>query len=89
MTDQSRADRTTVVAVVEEIWRDVLDVPSGYEDATFIELNGQSITAVLIVNRIEEELGVVVDIGELFEDPRLDQFIEHVARLSRESLADR
>lgn len=80
--DRSRQDDGIVQAVVERIWRDVLAVPAGSEDATFIELNGQSITAVLIINRIEEELGVAVDLDELFDDPRLDQFVARVVSLA-------
>jgi acyl carrier protein len=56
---------------VEQIWRDVLTVPSGQEGATFFELDGDSIAAVRIVSRIEEELGVWIDVGDMFEDPDL------------------
>jgi peptidyl carrier protein len=68
----------TVAQTVAKIWNSVLDVPAGAEDATFFELSGQSITAVLIVNRIEEETGVVVDVAELFDDPDLGTFTETV-----------
>jgi acyl carrier protein len=60
--------------VVEEIWRDVLNMPEGRQDLTFFELQGQSISAVRIVGRIEDELGILVDIGILFEDPDLATF---------------
>jgi acyl carrier protein len=59
---------------VAEIWRDILGMPEGRHDLTFFELQGQSISAVRIVGRIEDELGVVVDIGILFEDPDLHTF---------------
>lgn len=63
---------------VEEIWRDVLGIPEGRSDATFFELQGQSISAVRIVARIEDELGVAVDVGILFEDPDLPTFVRAV-----------
>jgi acyl carrier protein len=63
---------------VEQIWRDVLGLREGHSDATFFELNGQSISAVRISARIEDELGVAVDIGDLFEDPDLDAFVRLV-----------
>jgi acyl carrier protein len=63
---------------VERIWREVLDVPAGQEGASFFQLQGQSISAVRIVAQIEDDLGIVVDIGELFEDPDLETFVRNV-----------
>lgn len=63
---------------VEEIWRDVLDMPAGRRDLTFFDLQGQSISAVRVVARIEDELGVAVDVGILFDDPNLDAFTQAV-----------
>lgn len=67
-----------VVKQVEQIWRDVLGMPEGRQDATFFELQGQSISAVRIVTRIEDELGIAVDVGLLFEDPDLGTFTREV-----------
>lgn len=63
---------------VEEIWRDILNMPAGGEGLTFFDLQGQSISAVRIVARIEDELGIVVDVGLLFEDPDLTAFTDAV-----------
>jgi acyl carrier protein len=68
---------------VEEIWKDVLSVPYGQDDASFFELGGESISAVRIVSRVEEELGILVDVGDIFEeDPTLPVFIDIVAARS-------
>jgi peptidyl carrier protein len=53
------------------IWTDVLGPGSDRPGATFFELNGQSIAAVRIAAAVEEQLGVTLDIGDLFEDPDL------------------
>ncbi|MEU0565753.1 phosphopantetheine-binding protein [Nonomuraea sp. NPDC005983] len=71
----SRLDRAEIERRVSEIWRDVLGARPGQDDATFFELSGQSIAAVRITARIEDEVGVLVDIGELFEDPDLPAFV--------------
>jgi acyl carrier protein len=64
---------------VEQIWKDVLDAAKGQDGATFFELRGESISAVRLVSRVEDELGIVVDIADLFEeDPDLDTFVRHV-----------
>jgi acyl carrier protein len=53
-------------------------MPAGGEDLTFFDLQGQSISAVRIAARIEDELGIVVDVGLLFEDPDLTAFTRAV-----------
>lgn len=67
-----------VARKVEQIWSDVLGVPTISGNTTFFELGGQSISAVRIVARIEDELGVLVDMGDLFEDPDLSSFVRQV-----------
>ncbi|WP_117210196.1 phosphopantetheine-binding protein [Allorhizocola rhizosphaerae] len=71
-------DAATIEQRVGEIWRDVLGVPPGRDDATFFELQGQSIAAVRIVARIEDEVQVSVDASVLFEDPDLAAFARMV-----------
>lgn len=77
----NHAEGLSLVAVKErvaEIWAEILKMPEGQEKATFFELQGQSISAVRIAARIEDELGVPVDIGDLFEDPDLNTFVSGV-----------
>ena len=57
---------------VTAIWTDVLGPGSDQPGATFFELNGQSIAAVQIAAEVEEQLGITLDIGDLFEDPDLE-----------------
>ena len=71
-------DPAAVSRRVTEIWDDVLDVRPGRGGATFFELQGQSISAVRIVARISDELGIEVDMGSLFEDPDVDTFVREV-----------
>lgn len=75
---QSDPDVSDVETKVEEVWRDVLGMRDGQEESTFFDLQGQSIAAVRIVARIEDELGLSVDVGLLFEDPDLESFTRAV-----------
>ncbi|ASO20924.1 acyl carrier protein [Actinoalloteichus hoggarensis] len=82
--EESRA--TEIAHRVGAIWRDVLGADT---QATFFELSGQSISAVRIAARIEDELGITVDIGELFEDPTGEAFARAVAARAAEAPSDR
>jgi acyl carrier protein len=74
---------TPIEQKVEEIWRTVLTVPAGQEDATFFELNGDSMSAVRVVSRIQEEIGVVIDVADMFEqDPTLPALVRNVRELA-------
>ncbi|MCP2330812.1 phosphopantetheine-binding protein [Actinoalloteichus caeruleus] len=70
--------RSTIRETVTRIWSTVLEMPPGRSDLTFFELQGQSISAVRITARIEDELGLTVDVGALFDDPDLDTFLDTV-----------
>jgi acyl carrier protein len=72
--DTGVAEPAVVRDRVVQVWNDILAPPAGQERATFFELGGQSINAVQMVTRIEEDLGIWIDVGELFEDPDLDTF---------------
>lgn len=76
--DKNVLDQVALAEAVTEIWNDVLDVRTGHAGATFFELQGQSISAVRIVARISDELGIDVDMGSLFEDPDVDTFVREV-----------
>ncbi|SFP43393.1 Phosphopantetheine attachment site [Amycolatopsis arida] len=77
-----RLSSAAIEKLVKEIWSDVLEIPDGQENATFFELQGQSVSAVRIVARIEDEIGVMVDMGDLFEDPDLETFTRDVVALA-------
>ncbi|MBN6037002.1 phosphopantetheine-binding protein [Amycolatopsis sp. 195334CR] len=65
---------------VGKIWKEVLSVPDGKGEATFFDLNGDSITAVRLVSRIEDEIGVEIEVGDIFEeDPSLAVLVKDVA----------
>jgi acyl carrier protein len=79
---------SNIAQKVEEIWRAVLTVPDGQEDATFFELGGESISAVRLVSRIEEELDIWVDVGDLFEDdPNLATLVQTVTAKAEDASA--
>lgn len=78
---------SNIAQKVEAIWRDVLSVPSGQEGATFFELGGDSVSAVRLTSRVEEELGVLIDVGDMFEDPDLPEFVTMVTGKAEEASA--
>jgi acyl carrier protein len=82
MTDSSRhgTEPTAIEQTVTRIWRDLLSTPAGAQGTSFLELGGESISAVRIVSRVGEALGVEVDVADLFdEDPTLADFIRMVS----------
>jgi peptidyl carrier protein len=79
-----------VEQLVTEIWKGVLGMRPGQEKNTFFELSGQSIAAVRIVARVEDEVGIAIDLGELFEDPDLAKFVGLVlAKVEGEAWQDK
>lgn len=83
---QSALSTAEITRHVTAIWTDVLGPGSDRPGATFFELKGQSIAAVQIAAAIEEQLGVALDIGALFEDPDLETLTRLVLATSGESV---
>ncbi|SDI19072.1 phosphopantetheine-binding protein [Nonomuraea jiangxiensis] len=81
----SEPSLSAVEQQVEEIWRYVLRMPQDQEDATFFELQGQSVSAIRIASRIEDELGIRIDAGSLFENPSMKEFIWSVTEQVKSS----
>ena len=72
MTTQQPSSTADITQQVAAIWVEVLGPGSDRPGATFVELNGQSISAVRISAAVEEQLGITLDVGDLFEDPDLE-----------------
>ncbi|TWI84569.1 non-ribosomal peptide synthetase, partial [Chitinophaga japonensis] len=53
-----------------KMWQEVLELeqPVGIHD-NFFELGGHSIKAIVILSRVQRELGIALGVKELFEDP--------------------
>jgi amino acid adenylation domain-containing protein len=77
-----RAPRNPTEEAICAVFADVLGVPSVGIDDSFFDLSGQSMQAIRLVMRIEQELGTRPDIAELYDFPTpalLAQKIERVA----------
>jgi acyl-coenzyme A synthetase/AMP-(fatty) acid ligase/acyl carrier protein len=64
------APRNDLEEKLVAIWRTVLDVPAGRRVGiydSFFELGGHSLTAVAIVKKIQRELGVKLELRNVFE----------------------
>jgi acyl carrier protein len=66
--------------VIEEIWRSVLDVADIPEDADFIDLGGDSISAMQIVGRIQRRFGIRLSPDCILEQPTLAAFASRVSQ---------
>jgi acyl carrier protein len=75
----------TIDRRIGEIWRQVLGRPDLADETTFFEAGGQSIAAVRIVAQIEDEFGLDVNMGDLFDDPDLTTFVSRVAKLAQDT----
>ena len=60
--------------VVAEIWRNVLAVDTVGPDDDFIDLGGDSIAAVQIVEQVRRRLGVRLAVDAVLDKPTVSQF---------------
>lgn len=80
-------DRTlpgSIADTVGAIWAEVLSLPAQRPEGTFFDLRGDSISAVRLVWRIEDELGVSLEVADIFEDdPDLSGLVRDVTARTR------
>ncbi|WP_262403121.1 non-ribosomal peptide synthetase [Actinomadura sp. CNU-125] len=65
----ARRPRNATEQALCSIFQSVLDVPSVGIDDSFFELSGQSMQAIRLTMRIEQELGTRPDVSDLYDNP--------------------
>ncbi|WP_459209774.1 amino acid adenylation domain-containing protein [Aquimarina rhabdastrellae] len=61
-----------------EIWKGILEIDKvGVNDVIF-ELGGNSLTVARIVNQIKQQLGYVITVAEIFENPTIKEIIPYL-----------
>lgn len=72
--------RTDVLNVLIGIWAEVLTADNVSRHSDFFMLGGDSVAATVMMVRIEEEWGILLDPIEIFDASVLEDFAEIVAR---------
>ncbi|MES2732199.1 MAG: amino acid adenylation domain-containing protein, partial [Bacteroidota bacterium] len=81
------APRTPTEEKLVEIWQEVLEKsPIGIHDNLFV-LGGHSLKAIMIVSRIQKELGAKIDLGILFSQPTIAGLSDEIAHTGSEAAA--
>ncbi|MGG7600164.1 amino acid adenylation domain-containing protein [Pseudomonas sp. WC1] len=76
-----RAPQSAVEQQLAQIWMQVLNVPKVGLDDHFFELGGHSLLAAQVLARIKDQLGLVLPLRSLFEQPALGDLAAELARL--------
>jgi amino acid adenylation domain-containing protein len=76
--------RTTVEMTLERLWREVLGRPGVTPEDDFFALGGDSILAMRLLGRLEEELGLPVPLAVVFQSPTLRETADAVHDLMKE-----
>ncbi|RJS23164.1 non-ribosomal peptide synthetase [Corallococcus sp. H22C18031201] len=76
--------RSTLEMALGRLWREVLGRPEVRADDDFFLLGGDSILAMRLLGRMEEELGMPVPLATLFQYPMLKETTDAVRELLEE-----
>jgi acyl carrier protein len=74
-----------IVRRMAGLWSEVLDRPEVGPDDEFLRLGGDSIAAVRILGRIEEQWGIELELVTFFDNPTVTRIAALVDRLRRGS----
>ena len=82
--DDARVEpRTALERQLADIWAALLPVRQFGVNDSFMELGGESMTALQIIARIQEKLGVELPLSAIFEHATLARLARHVEGLAR------
>jgi len=70
------------------LWEEVLDTTDVRVDWDFFEMGGNSLHAALLVDRIEEVYGVVLDLPDFYDHPTVHELAECVESRGRVRRSD-
>jgi phthiocerol/phenolphthiocerol synthesis type-I polyketide synthase E len=73
-------DRARVVSDLRQLWSDALGVPGIGVDDDFFELGGNSLVAVMLVNKIKERFDVNLGAGALFDHSTIGALADQLCR---------
>ncbi|NUS17481.1 MAG: amino acid adenylation domain-containing protein [Streptomyces sp.] len=77
--DEDGADVGPIAKQLQDIWADLLQLPSVDPNGNFFALGGNSLLALRMVNRVRAEFGVDLPLGQVFEAPTVRAFAAYVA----------
>lgn len=64
---------TDLETIIAQVWMEVLQIESVSVRDTFFELGGHSLTAIQVVNRLKETLGIQLRLISFFSYPTIEQ----------------
>jgi acyl carrier protein len=70
--------RSGAAEIIAAAWRSAMKIPDVLDDDDFFELGGNSIVVTRIVSYLRRELGVEVDMFQLWDTSRFGDFREAV-----------
>lgn len=69
----------TSAAAIRSIWTETLELDEAFDDDNFFELGGNSLTAIQLLDRLNQLAGAeTVSLRDFFADPTLRLLLERV-----------
>ena len=81
--------QTPVERELVRMWEDVLKITPISVDDNFFDLGGDSLEAMVFINRLQDELNAYFYVTGVFDAPTVAQFAEYLRANYRESLIER
>ena len=81
-----QAPRNDLEELISQIWQDVLQIKEIGVFDSFLALGGNSLAAIRITSRMEEQLGLEIPLRKLFEHPTIAAYSDSIANIIQSKL---
>ena len=72
LPDEGRQLMTPTQQLIAQVWRELLEVDAVKADDVFLELGGNSLTAGMVANQLQEAVGYRPTMAEIFRGTLAD-----------------
>ena len=77
---ESKGQILNIEKLLKEIWEDVLDLHSIKTDDNYFVVGGDSLSAINLIARIENELSVEISVKDIFDYPTIESLAKVIKR---------
>ncbi|NEO13875.1 MAG: hypothetical protein F6K59_15465 [Moorea sp. SIO3F7] len=79
--------QTKIEQQIAGVWREVLQIEEVGIHDNFFGIGGNSLLVIRVHNKLQELLGIELEIVELFTNPTVHSLSQHIAQLDREKIS--
>lgn len=83
---EAKNSKSDMKEAFKEKWKELLEIEDEIEnDVSFFDVGGNSLTAGILFSNVEEQLGIKINVSDIYENDTVDALTDFTFRLLEKS----